>query len=191
MSGATEKEMLVRALHNPGRLILGPTTTTGGANYGGVLLGPHRDGEAVWRGNYSIYLDPMSKQPASVGRHGAEWPEIYCLLDGPTWDEDFLQAAFSQATSAVGLAVQDPPEARVEGTTVPFDASAWPPILFAANDPSLKSIYIPRPYPTLSLRQGVALSKRLRAGLPIRLIPSPCGDGSLPWQVARLENISL
>jgi len=189
----SDKDLLARAVRNPGRFILGPTQTTGGGTYGGVSLGFHRDGEAVWRSDYVQVRDPASGRIVEIGRNGADYPEVYALVDGPSWDEDMLQGIFARFTRPSQNAVPTPAETRIDGTIIPSNVLAWPPILFAADDPAHKSIYFRRPLPTLSLRQGVALSQALRAGLPVRFIPSPDSAWvTVPdYQIARIENIVL
>lgn len=190
MGVATDAELLARAIKNPGRLILGPTSVTGSFPYGGTSLGHHRDGEIQWHAEYIPTRDPASGMMSEIGRAGAEYPEIYCLIEGPNWDEDVVFATFK---GAVRVAAPEPAETRAQGSRTTVIVPAWPPLLLASEDPSLKSIYIPRPIPTLSLRAGVALSRMFHAGLPMRFTPTINSDYATtpPWQCARLENIVL
>lgn len=192
MGAATDNERLAQAIHNPGRLVLGPTATTGSFPYGGVNLGPHRDAEIVWQAQYFEVRDPASGRVVEMGRDGAEYPEIYCLADG-IWDEDIVVGAFSRYTRASSTTYPSPAEARIDGANVPKLVAAWPPLLFVADDPMHKSVYFRRPLPTLSLRQASALSREAKVGLPLRFIPTPdLAWASTPdWQIARLENITL
>lgn len=187
-----DRQSLAQAMCNPGRLVLGPTQITGAFPYGGVALGFHSDAEIVWRTDLILSQDVMSHRVTEAGRHGEDFPEIYCLLSGVQWDENFLLGAFQRAIASSALPYPDPPETRIQGGSIPFGVKAWPPMLFAANDPTHKSVYFTRPLPTLSLREGVAIAKTRQAGLPVRFIPTPTSEAGIPdWQVVRLENMIL
>lgn len=186
---ATESEQLARAVRNPGRLVLGPTATTGSFPFGGVELGAHRDAEVVWQEEQIRVRDPLSGRTSEVGRNGAAFPEVFCIIEGPQWDEDLLVALFSRATRST----DDPAETRAEGDALPQNYATWPPLAFIPDDLNLKAVYFRRPIPTLSLRQSTALSQEFRCGLPVRFVPTVTIDWqTIPdWQVARWENISL
>lgn len=187
MGAATDLQRLSQAVKNPGRLVLGPTSTSGSYPYGGVSLGFQTDSEVRWRAEYVETHDPSSGRIVEIGRRGVEWPEIYTMIEGTAWDEDIIQAVF---TSASLQSIVTPVEASAQGTTMPHVVSAWPPLLFAPYDQTHKAVYFRRPIPTLSLQQSLALSHAKKCGLPVRFTPSPCSSGK-DWQVARLENIAL
>jgi hypothetical protein len=193
MGTATDQELLARSLRNPGRLVLGPTTLLGGFPYGGVSLGFHHDAEIIWHSEYVRVRDPASGRLSEVGRRGAEWPEIYCVVDGYAWDTDALIAVFSRTISPVGTNVPQPPETVIQGTTIPFTMSVWAPMLFAPTDPRQKAVYFTRPIPTLSLRTSTALAMNRRAGLPLMFSPTADSNWATrgDYQIGRLENLTL
>lgn len=193
MGAASDQELLARAVKAPGRLILGPTSTTSAPYYGGLNLGFHSDGEVQWNVRYQPIPEPTSGLLASMSRRSVDYPEIYCLIDGPRWDEDILAGAFSSTTSGASLPFQSPVEARINGTLIPFPVSAWPPMLWAPDDTNESGIYFRRPYPLLSLRHSVALSNIMGAGLPMRWAPSPDSLwATIPfYQCCRVENMIL
>jgi hypothetical protein len=191
MGAAQDPELLARAVNNPGRLVLGPTSTTSAFPYGGVNLGFFRDGEVVWHVEYNRNRDPASGRTSEINREGVEFPEIYCLIEGPSWDEDITLAAFQRALQASGLSFSQPTEARPGGTNMPTVVVACPPILMAAEDPAQRSVYMRRPVLTLSIRQATAIAQTLKAGLPLLFTPTPDSSGDDDWQCARLENITL
>lgn len=191
MGAATDAELLARAVHNPARLILGPTTTTGGIPYGGVSLGLVRDADIIWHGEYVPSKDPSSGRVQEVGVRGVEYPELYVLIEGNTWDEDVLQNAFTSAVGPSGLIYGNPPEALIQGDVIPHGRRAWAPVLFAALDPKHKSVYFRRPVLTIALGRAVAFAHERKSGLPLFFTPTPSSRGVGDWQCARLENISL
>lgn len=192
MGSASDIEKLAQAVRNPGRLILGPTSTTGSFPYGGVSLGFVSEAEVIPDARYQESMDPASGALAEVARRSVENLRIVCLLD-EAWDEDALMAIFTKSTPSTGLAFQSPPETRVEGAMIPAVVPAWSPLLFAADDPNQKSVYIRRPVPRLSLRDSVRFSKTYRAGLPVVFSATPdlAWATTPPWQICRLENVTL
>lgn len=191
MGVASDLEQLARATRNPGRLCLAPSTTSGGFPYGGTQLGLHTECELDFSCTYVDVFDPASGVYVESERLSVEVPSILCVVDGPYWDEDVLQAVF-QKTSAGAVAF--PKEVRLEGTLNGTPTTtAWQPMLFAPYDPQHKAIYFRRPMPRLSLRRSVQLAQQYKAGLPLLFRPTPdAAWATTPyWQVARVENLSL
>ena len=193
MGVAGDAELLARVIRNPGRLCLGPTTTTGSFPYGGVSLGFHRDAEIVWVTEYVETHDPMSGRIVEVGRRGVEYPVIYCSLEGWQWDEDAVQATFSRASKPTQNPFPTPAESVISGTVIPGLVGAWPPMLMASEDPALPSIYSRRPIPLLSLRDAIAISRMKPGGLPMRFAPTPTADWATngDFQIGRVEQMVM
>lgn len=194
MTAAQDPELLARAIRNPGRLVVAPTTTSGAFPYGGTPVGLVTAAELEWDVRYQENRDPASGGAISeVARRSVEFPRLALMLDGPQRDEDALLAIFTQATPFSGLAVQSPRETRLEGTLLPRVVAAWLPLLFASLDPLGECAYFRRPVPLLSLRKSVEYAAKRKAGLPILFAPTPdAAWATIPyWQVGRLENLTL
>lgn len=193
MGAATDLERLAKAVRAPGRLCLGPTAVSGSYPFGGVNLGFHRDGEIVWNARYQPIHEPTSGAVSEVARRSVEFPEVYCLIEGPQWDEDVVAGTFSSVTRSGALAHASPAENRINGTLIASGVEAWPPMAFVPNDTNQDAIYIPRPYPTLSLKQAVRLSMLFGAGLPMKFTPSSHAAWQTQgfYQVCRWENVIL
>lgn len=193
MGATANADLLQKARRNPGRLVLGPTTLSGSLSasspFGGVALGLNAEAEIVWRTEYDPVRDPASGRIAHVGRRACDYPELYCLIEGPAWDEDVLAVTFARATKFGGSS----PETRIEGTVIPSDVGAWPPVLFVSEDPKGKCVYFRRPLLLLSLRNAVAIANAKKCGLPMRFVPSPdsAWQTTPDWQICKRENLSL
>jgi len=190
MGTSTDAERLALAVKNPGRFILAPTTTSGPWPYGGTSLGLVTECELDWDVLITLKRDPASGAIVEASR-GVETPILTCVIDGVAWDEDVLAAVFTRTSGA--LPVTSPAEVQIGGTAIPAVVPAWQPVLFAALDPRHKSIYFRRPIPLLSLRSAVAFAQNRKAGLPVKFIPTPdtAWATTPPWQISRLENITL
>jgi hypothetical protein len=189
MGAATDAALLARAVRNPGRLCLGPTTKTGSFPYGGKSLGFSRENEVDFQVEYYKSLDPSSGALLEVSRRRVEIPVFSFLAEGMPWDEDLVAATFAKSTSGLG----SPVETRAEGSVMPGVVQAWNPVLFKPFDDNLPCIYLRRPVSLLSMRRAVQLAMARKAGLPIFLYPLVAeGYQSTPyWQFGRFSNILL
>lgn len=193
MGTAQDPELLARAVRNPGRLILAPTTVTGGFPWGGKSLGFTRGMRCEFEVRYQRIYDPSSGVLVKVVRRRVEFPVLGCLLEGPAWDPDVLAALASQSTPSTGLAVQQPPETRLEGTLIPAEVPAWQKLLFVSDDPQGACAVIRRPVPLIDLSQAIEFAAKRKCGFPVRFAPTPDSAwASTPfWQIARRENLTL
>jgi hypothetical protein len=188
LGASSDVELLARVVRNPGRLVMSPGSTSGAFPYGGTSLGLTRGGELVVDVRYAENRDPASGAVNEIARRTVETPRLVFVVEGPSWDEDLVAAAFSRTVS---LPTQSPPDVRAEGTLLPGVVQATSPILFAADDPKGKSVYFKRPLVIVHLGLPVPFSWR-KAGLPIVIVPSPhSGATSGHWQIARLGNLVL
>ena len=204
MGEATDAELLQRALRNPGRLCSAPNSTTSAFPHGGMSLGYVVAVDLEWDTAYQEIRDPLSGALQKVLRRRVEVPRLAILVDGPSWDEDYLAAVLTQARAGSSLTVKKPAEARGEGSVLPFPVAAWEPLLFSPIDPRGKAVYFRRPVGRLQPGRAVAFAQERKAGLPIVFDPTPNSTGvqttssgatSYPsspyWQIARLENLTL
>ena len=83
MGAALDTALLARITRNPGRLVLGPTTKSGGLPYGGKTLGYVRELRLEVETHYQESRDPSSKALLELGRRGVEVYRLYCVIEGP------------------------------------------------------------------------------------------------------------
>ena len=190
MGATPNTELLQKSLRNPGRLVINPTTRSGGYPWGGTGLGLVRTVEVEFDGRYTEIRDPASGVVVEVRRKVVETPRIAVVLEGPTWDEDALAAVFSRAPTVNRVL---PAETRPQGTLTPNVVSAWHPILFVPHDKYGKCVYFRRPAPLLSFRRSVEFSMARNAGLPLVFIPTPDQNYQTTpyWQICRIGNLQL
>lgn len=189
MGTLSDVELLARSLKNPARLCLAPTTTSGSFPYSGTSLGFARATRLRYDVIYDRRYDPTTRQLREVGRIGVENVALLGILDG--YDEDLIAAIYTKTTAAASLAVPYPPEVRIEGATVPAVVPAIAAVLFASIDPRQKSVYFRRPVVTIDMADPITqYALRRNAGLPFVIEPTP-PSGKKPWQIARLENLTL
>ena len=194
-------EQLATAIKNPGRLVLGPTTTAGAWPFNGQPLGVRAAAKIEWIGRYQDIIDPASGQFRRRIRRQPERPRIAFLLE-PPWDANALAQAFNQ-TSGASLASQYPQESRLEGGVIPVAqvASLGAPIALIPFDLRQQAVLFTYPVPALTFLEATEFSNENGAYLPFVFDPAEAinsTDAGFPytptkpfWQVARWENITL
>ena len=201
----SDLELLASAIHTPGRLVLGPSSTTGAFPYGGTPIGIRRDAEVHWLTDYQDIRDPMSGALLKRIRRSIEIPVVRFLLECP-WDQNVLDAGFNDTAPAANLAFPQPPETQIQGSVVPAALVAAlggaTPVSFAlvADDTRQPSVYFLMTLPRI-VADVTAFHPRKIASLVVDFEPIPTSDtgdplypyvGSKPWfQVSRWENVVL
>lgn len=188
MGSATDAELLARAVRNPGRFCLGPTTLSGSFPFGGVSLGFSASARARWDIQYERRYDPSTRALVEIGR-GVENLAVHAL--NYDWDEDLVPAIFTQTTPSSGLADPSPPESRVEGATVPRLVPATAPVLFVSDDTQGKCVFIRRPLITLDMSDPfIQFAIARKHMLPVEIEPTT-PLGLKPFQICRFANMDL
>lgn len=190
MGAAPDVELLARAIRNPGRICMGPSTLSGSFPFGGRDMGLHRNADLFIAGEYQETHDPSDGQYLETGRRSIENLWIDFMIEGPRWDEDFLQAIQANFTKPANLPVTSPPETQILGGGDPTTLTPLPPLLFAADDiENGESIYIPRPI-ARGLGVGIRLSLQAKCAMPIRIKASGVLNMQA-FQVCRFSNMVL
>lgn len=196
----SDVDLLATAVRNPGRLVIGPTSTT--SPYGGTTIGVRRDCDIRWLTEYQDVRDPMSGALLKRIRRSIEIPYMRFLLELP-FDQNALNAAFNASTPAGSLTFS-PPETRINGSVIPQAVvsalASQAPLALIADDPRLPSVYFLMAIPKL-VEDVSRFSMSDKALLVVDFEPIPTADtgdpgypyvGSKPWfQIGRFENVVL
>lgn len=182
---------LTRALRNPGRLVLSPTSTAPGTTYpyGGTALGYVKQVRLRWGIAYHRVIAEEWNEFTETDRIG-EFPILAFVLE--QWDDDLTKRVFPLVTttgSPSGLA----DIARIDGGAGPAKVAAMEPLLFAPFDPKHKAVYLRRPEPELEAQAQLELALIQDAVFPLVVVATRDASWATtpPWQVDKLEHLVL
>lgn len=182
----------------PGRLVLGPTSTsTPGSTglYGGSAVGVRRAARLVPIGRYQDIEDPANGALLGVAPRKVERVRLGFLLE-PPWDDTTLAKAYTQTSTQNG-------QTRLEGAVIPRARvqTMGAQLAFIADDPNHKSVLFKIAVPRLSLQEAIELSLDGPGWMPVVFDPLSAidtGDAGYPyvptkppWQVCRWADMSL
>jgi hypothetical protein len=198
----SDADLLAAAIDVPGRLVLGPTTNSGGWPYGGTPIGVRTAARLEFTGRDQLIHDPMTGAFQYRRRREVEWPRIGFQLE-PPWDQNALLAAFNATIPAASTAYPTPPETVLEGGWVPVaNVAPMPsPLLFAPLDPRQDAVYFRLPVALISFADAIALQTDEEAGLSFLFVPAlsvdtgdpgyPYVGSKSPWSIGRPENLVI
>lgn len=175
-------EDVTRALRNPGKLWVNPTTFWPTPD--GTELGTVRDVEIEWNVRTIPIVAEEFGERVQTART-AQFPRLAFTLE--QWDPDVISRVFSSVTtssSPSGL----PGISRINGNARPGLVSAVDPILFRALDPKHPCVLIHRPVPVVLGTTRFAIEEHMTLFLAFDATRASDDD---VYQVDLLEHLAL